>query len=422
MDLKQNKNRRMLTLIAPLAIGFSLCACGSDNVAGGGPSGTEAGNAITAQILIANAPAANARVKLVEQNSLDGEGYTAVTNDSGYVTIEHVAIGNYTMEASLEESSLALQIPVDVKDTVSNVALGQQNLQKSVYIGGSIANFIDDSSSENVKNMNGFVKFRGLDHSATISNGQFQVFGLPSGKLNMVFIPKDAADTVFVPVTTDAGDSITTLKPQDTIPAVQSILMDDFNDGDSVNNLAADYATTGGTWYIASSSVKPYAAIQFDPELPGDPSLQFTTLLQNSSDGGKEISFSMTFPDTSIYKSMWTCIGMYIGNPEVSYDLSALDSISFDTWGEGTLYIQILDMKRAVNPMFATIFDYVSGNYAIELPKEKTKFRVALADVLTEEERKSVSVLALTFRYDAKFHFDNLEFIGKDLLNIWKQQ
>ena len=72
MELKQNKTKRVLTLIAPLAIGFSLCACGSDNVAGGGPSGTEAGNAITAQILIANAPAANARVKLVEHNSLNG--------------------------------------------------------------------------------------------------------------------------------------------------------------------------------------------------------------------------------------------------------------------------------------------------------------------------------------------------------------
>ena len=168
MDVKQNKNRRMISLIAPFAIGFSLCACGSDNVAGGGPSGTEAGNAITAQILIANAPAANARVKLVEHNSLDGQGYTATANDSGYVTIENVAIGSYTMEASLNES--ALQLPVDVKDTVSDVALGQQNLQKSVFIGGSIADFIDDTT-ESIKNMNGFVKFRGLDHSAAITNG-----------------------------------------------------------------------------------------------------------------------------------------------------------------------------------------------------------------------------------------------------------
>ena len=77
MELKQNKNRRLLTLVAPFAISLSLCACGGSEVAGGGPSGTEAGNAITAQILIANAPAANARVKLVEHNSLDGQGYSS---------------------------------------------------------------------------------------------------------------------------------------------------------------------------------------------------------------------------------------------------------------------------------------------------------------------------------------------------------
>ena len=141
MELKQNKTKRVLTLIAPLAIGFSLCACGGSDVAGGGPSGTEAGNAITAQILIANAPAANARVKLVEHNSLNGieDGYTAIANDSGFITIEKVPVGNYTMEATLNES--AVQWPVDIKDTINDVDLGAHSLQKSVYIGGSVSNF-----------------------------------------------------------------------------------------------------------------------------------------------------------------------------------------------------------------------------------------------------------------------------------------
>ena len=94
MDVKQNKNKRILALVAPIAIGVTLCACGGSEVAGGGPSGTEAGNAITAQIFIANAPAANARVKLVEQNSLDGQGYTATADSNGFVSIEHVAVGN----------------------------------------------------------------------------------------------------------------------------------------------------------------------------------------------------------------------------------------------------------------------------------------------------------------------------------------
>ena len=173
MDVKQNKNKRILALIAPIAIGFSLCACGGSEVAGGGPSGTEAGNAITAQIFIANAPAANARVKLVEQNSLDGQGYMATANENGFVTIKEIPIGNYTMEASLNESSV--QLPVSVQNLDDTVELGKQTLQKSVYIGGNVSDFITDSTSEKFKNMTGFVKFRGLDHSALVSDGKFEV-------------------------------------------------------------------------------------------------------------------------------------------------------------------------------------------------------------------------------------------------------
>jgi len=122
MDVKQNKNKRILALVAPIAIGVTLCACGSENVAGGGPSGTEAGNAITAQIFIADAPAANARVKLVEQTSLDGQGYIATANENGVVMIKDVPIGNYTMEAILNKSSI--QLPVSVQNLDDTVELG----------------------------------------------------------------------------------------------------------------------------------------------------------------------------------------------------------------------------------------------------------------------------------------------------------
>ena len=58
-----------LGLIA-LTTAAMLSACSdSDKTAGGGPSGTEAGNAITAQITVAGQPAAFARVKLSGQPS-----------------------------------------------------------------------------------------------------------------------------------------------------------------------------------------------------------------------------------------------------------------------------------------------------------------------------------------------------------------
>ena len=432
MDLKQNNNRRMISLIAPLAIGFSLCACGSDNVAGGGPSGTEAGNAITAQILIANAPAANARVKLVEHNSLDGQGYTATANDSGYVTIENVAIGNYTMEASLDESALALQLPVDVKDTVSNVALGQQNLQKSVFIGGSIADFIDDTT-ESLKNMNGYVKFRGLDHSATITNGKFEIFGLPAGHLNMVIIPTETADTVKVSVETDAGDSVTTLKPTAPESENETLLIDDFEDGDFYHRLAPEYTNFmfgGGQWAIntdpgiinndsvpGSFKITPVAT--YTP-FGGSP---FTAVIQDDGNGGKEVHFTIEFPNTSAYKQASAIVKVDIGNSGVSYDLSPIDSIAFEAWGQGTADFVIIDatLKDVDASLGGAAFTI--GKTSIELTQEKKKLKFAFADILpNEEKRKSVTTMGLVFHSDAELHFDNLEFIGKDLLNIWKSK
>lgn len=418
MDLKQNNNRRLISLIAPLAIGFSLCACGSDNVAGGGPSGTEAGNAITAQILIANAPAANARVKLVEHNSLDGQGYTATANDSGYVTIENVAIGSYTMEATLDESALALQLPVDVKDTVSDVKLGQQNLQKSVFIGGSITDFIDDTT-ESLKNMNGYVKFRGLDHSAAITNGKFEIFGLPAGHLNMVIIPTETTDTVKVSVETDAGDSVTTLKPTAPDSENETLLIEDFEDGNNLHLYSSNFFE--GDWNMVTiTSVIPVPdseKIKIYPELPKDfQQHPFLLLIQDSEYGGKEVHVQFDVPDTHNY-TPWEFIKMNIGNSVGIYDLSSVDSIAFDAWGSGIAEIQVIDETRKDKDFNG----YTSGKFPFILPSQKTTHKFAWADIVpNEDDRKRVTSISLVFHDDAELYFDNLKFIGKDLQNIWK--
>ena len=434
MDLKQNKNRSALALIVPIAIGFSLCACGGSEVAGGGPSGTEAGNAITAQILIADAPAANARVKLVEHNSLNGieGGYTAIANDSGFVTIEKVPVGSYTMEATLNET--ALQLPVDVKDTISEVKLGSQNLQKSVYIGGSIADFFADSISENFKNMNGFVKFRGLDHSAIIKDGKFEVNGLPAGNLNLVFIPENAVDTVIVPVTTDAGDSITTLKPKtqpEDSTKNERLLIEDFEDGDMYHSLAPEYTYfgVGGVWAINTdpgiiNNENSDSSFKITPIATYSPfNSPFVAVIQDDGNGGKEVHFTIEFPDTTKCKQASAILKVDIGNTGVSYNLSTVDTIAFDAWGEGSIHFVLIDMTQKEVDMSLGGAAFTIGKAPIELTKEKKKYELALADLLpNEEKRKSVTTLAISFQHNTEIHFDNLEFIGKDLLNIWKQQ
>ena len=437
MDVKQNKNKRILALVAPIAIGVTLCACGGSEVAGGGPSGTEAGNAITAQIFIANAPAANARVKLVEQNSLDGNGYIATANENGFVTIKEIPIGNYTMEASLNESSV--QLPVSVQNLDDTVELGKQTLQKSVYIGGNVSDFITDSTSKNFKNATGFVKFRGLDHSAIISNGKFEVLGLPAGKLSMVILPSGTKhDTLDVSIKVSAGDSLTTLKPQDTIPPTpvsknERLLIDDFEDGDFFHSLAKEYTNFmfgGGQWAINTNP----AIVNIDT-LPGSFKITpvatyipfggspFTAVIQDDGNGGKEVHFTIEFPDTSAYKQASAIVKVDIGNSGVSYDLSPIDSIAFEAWGQGSTDFVIIDATLKDVDASLGVAAFTIGKTSIELTQEKKKLKFALADILpNEEKRKSVTTMGLVFHSDAELHFDNLEFIGKDLLNIWKSK
>ena len=436
MDVKQNRTRRILALIAPLAIGFSLCACGTE-VAGGGPSGTEAGNAITAQIFIADAPAANARVKLVEQTSLDGNGYIATANENGFVTIKEVPIGNYTMEASLNESSV--QLPVSVQNLDDTVELGKQTLQKSVYIGGNVSDFITDSTSEKFKNMTGFVKFRGLDHSALVTDGKFEVLGLPAGKLSMVILPNAKHDTVNVSIKAKAGDSLTTLKPKtqpkdttkkDTVQKNSTLLIDDFEDGDNIHLLASEipyFNYTMGSWNLTtatlnqpinffgeSKAIPDSEKIAVYPEWPADfNGHPFKLVIQDSKEGGKEVHVTFDFPDTASYP-LYAVITMSIGNYGYSYDLSSVDSIAFDAWGSGETEIQITS-----NPHYMS---KTSGTLPVTLPKNKTKLKYAWADLVpSEEDRKSVTTITFAFHDDAEIHLDNLEFIGKDLMNIWKK-
>ena len=96
-----------LGLVA-LSTAAALSACSdNDKTAGGGPSGTEAGNAITAQIMVAGQPAAAVKVRLSESESLESEKATFTeTNKDGIATFENISDGAYTLEATMGDKAL----------------------------------------------------------------------------------------------------------------------------------------------------------------------------------------------------------------------------------------------------------------------------------------------------------------------------
>ena len=118
-----------LKSVAGLVLGLGLWDCTSDDMAGGGPSGTEAGNAITATLYNDNGALARyATVTLIKRNSLSGEAYayTAVADSNGVVAIDSVDVGDYIMEVALDGN--AAQIEVSVENTKDTISLGEHAL------------------------------------------------------------------------------------------------------------------------------------------------------------------------------------------------------------------------------------------------------------------------------------------------------
>lgn len=456
-----------------VAASFVACSDSNNEVAGGGPSGTEAGNAITAQIMQTGAPAALARVKLIESESLDGaeNAYTANADSNGFVTLENVDKGKYTMEASLD--GFAMQVDVNYEGDATD--LGKQNLEKSVYMEKTLT----DLGCKKCGEANGTIKFRGLDHSAKVVDGKFVVENLPAGELDFVFIPAkgESVDSVSFSVNANPGDSLVFVpsapveEPKDSAETMASLVIDDFEDGDNLHALAAGYGQTmegSGMWSLSiGDNMMGNGPISVEPKISEETAANPFLAIIEKDNGNSQIHFKLDFPDaeyqayppvvdstkpwaanptylfmdsSSWVSQWWVCLSVKVGKAGVAYDFSNVDSIAFDAWGNGSAMFELANEAKAsdssseatdanIAAAFASVvYDphkIITGIAEFDVPKTKTRMAFALSDLLPNEaDRKAVSMIAVVFHDDAEFFFDNLELIGKDeqkLKDIWGQ-
>lgn len=464
-----------LKSLTGLALGLGLWACSSTDMAGGGPSGTEAGNAIMAKLYNEDGSKATyATVTLIKKTSLSGEAnaYTVQADSNGLVVIDSVDVGDYIMEGSLEGNNV--QIDVTVANDKDSIQLGEHKLQKPVYISGSLV----DYGCKDCDNAFGTLKFFGLNHSTIVTNGMFSIGGLPAGNLNFAFIPNMGAklDTIVLPtIKAKAGDSIVvehvappTPQPEDTTKKdtvskpeskLETLLLEDFTDGDEINNMGAPYTRERGaaigTWlFMTGDFAMGKGPISVEPKASS--SNPFTDVIETDDDGNKLVHFKVTFPDSdyrayhpaSMYnetylQSMdslsrakdsinwitkwWTTCIMQIGKSGVGYNFSLVDSIAFEAWGTGSFTLEFLSGSSNTAPMY--IYTYTDPrNSIIEakdfiLPEKKNRIAVAIADLIPDEEqRKNISTIAWTFHEDVEFFLDNVELIGHDLESIWTKE
>ncbi len=394
-----NMAKLAATSILALSFGLGLSACGETKTAGGGPSGTEAGNAITAQILTAEkSPAALAKVRLMDSEGLDSEkSYSAEADKNGNVTIEGVADGDYTLEAKL--AGEALQIPVQVNG--ASVDLGKDRLKKTATVSGSVGD----------KSLKGVVKVRGLEHSAKVKDGNFTLDSLPEGVLSLVFIPDvEDVDTSSTYLKVLAGEKTVSGSFADESRA---LLLEDFQDSNYQNRFMPARTYDGGWWYF------DFSADNVTPDFIIGENHLFTLA---NEDGNISAHVAAHFGDiikdsTGVAHWPWATMGVELGKSDKALcnDISSVDSIAFRIKGIGSVVFNIIDSN--LEPDHQKL---IQSEYGLE--DEWTRVSVPLpAD---KEAFKCVNQLAWDFKTIdgyAEVWLDDVELIGGDRLSIWEK-
>jgi len=391
-----------IPLASLMAIGMIACS-DSEKTAGGGPSGTEAGNAITAQIMVAGEPAAYARVKLTESESLDAaDSEFTQADEKGFVTFENVSDGIYTLEARHDGMALQREVPVEGK----SLDLGSNTLDRMVSVSGSVSSDGD-----------GVVKVRGMSHSAKVKDGKFSMDSLPAGPLSLVFIPaKEGRDTSSTYMKVVAGESSTA---STFAEESRALLLDDFQDSNYQNRFMPAHTWDGGWWYFN------YSTENVTPDFITEDGKHLFTL--EDEDGNIMAHVEATFGETvedSTGKVVWpwATVGIELGKSDKALcnDISSVDSIAFRAKGEGAIVFGLVDETQEKE-------DQLIAQYELTLGKDWKRFSVPLAEIIDPRfSYNCVNQLVWNFKPNneekaVKFWLDDIELTGGKRLSIWKR-
>ena len=391
-----------LGLIA-LSTAAVLSACSdTDKTAGGGPSGTDAGNAIMAQLTVDGQPAAFARVKLSESESLDAtDNEFTKADENGKIVFENVAEGTYTLEARLDGKALQKEVSVEGSD----VDLGKEALEETVSIAGSVG-----------EGAEGTVKVRGMAHSAKVKDGKFSMDSLPAGPLSLVFIPgTEGADTSSTYLKVVAGESSTA---STFAEESRALLLDDFQDSNYQNRFMPAHFYEGGWWYFSfETNVTP-------DFITDDGNHRFTL----EDEGGNIVAHvAATFGEAVEDSSgeviwPWATVGIELGKSDKTLcnDISSVDSIAFRAKGEGVIVFGLVDETQQKKGQLI-------AQYEITLDEDWSRFSVPLAEIIDPRfSYKCVNQLVWNFKPNNEektvdFWLDDIELTGGKRLSIWKR-
>ena len=301
----------MKRLISVVSLLSCLWACSSSDPDTAGAT-SETTNGIAVMVVdAANKPVPQARVTLYSKKGLavvgsasaDAQGVASFEDSSAACVGDGTpaGLGCFVEGIAGEDSSLMSWSTLEVSDSSAEVKL-LPSASLTVRTGAAQADYA---------NLFDMLALDSTPYAAALAGGEYVFAHVPAGIFDVV-----AGDSVVATVSLEDGIVADTLfRVQDV---TREFVFEDFEDGDSLNNIAKTYPNYG--WYFSAFR----GASWTKPDSSG-----FAAALKNDASHGKFLATDFALGDTG-----YVLLGTRLGLDTAHYDLSALTAIRLTVRGD----------------------------------------------------------------------------------------
>jgi len=309
-------------------LGLSLSGCSESNPYFSGAT-SETTNGITVAVVDGlHNPLPQARVTLYSKSDF-AVVHRAVADNAGMAMFDSLAKQCLDGECFVEgiagaDSSLmnwgdfkpaeaSAEAEDEPSQTLGTSMQGMAPLAAKIELAPSASLTLRTGASE-ADSINLFetLRLESTPYMAFRTGSEYVFAHVPAGLFTVV-----AGDSAVTTVSLEAGAEADTLV---TVPGkTREFVFEDFDDGDSLNNVAAKYRNYG--WYYMSE----FGAVLLQPDSTGG----FVSALEDETGRGKVLSAKFDLHDTG-----YVLLGTHLGLDTGYYDLSALTAIRMTVMGD----------------------------------------------------------------------------------------
>lgn len=287
----------MKRLLAALTSSLLVWACsGSESSTAGATSETTNGIALRVAD-DGQQPLPHARVNLYSRVGL-AKLDSAVTDESGMAYLQTPSEDCYLEGIAGSDSSLMVWNDFDVDDSVVTLSPS-----------ASVVVRADSALAMELQMM-----LSGTPYSASYQGGAFVFAHVPAGDFSLML-----GDSSIAEMSLEAGEAVDTLlvapktEPDSIVLDSAGIFtFEDFEDGDSLNNLAKYYPNHG--WYFTSIGDSKWVR-------PGEKE-PFSAVLDSSAEQGRFLSATFDVGDSGM-----VILGSHLGTDSTFFDMSGLTAV-----------------------------------------------------------------------------------------------